>query len=108
MRVRARTAPPPGGSRSGVLRPGAYARVILPLRESVALWVPAQAVVSGARGAQVWRVRGGKAELAVFQAGTRTPEAVEAVQGLSAGDTVLISGLMQVKPGAPVQPALVR
>jgi membrane fusion protein (multidrug efflux system) len=103
MRARARTAPPPGG-----LRPGAYARVILPLRESVALWVPAQAVVSGARGAQVWRVRGGKAELALFQAGTRTPEAVEAVQGLSAGDTVLIAGLMQVKPGAPVQPALVR
>ena len=107
LRARARLAPPARGSE-GALRPGAYARVILPLRESAALWVPAQAVVGGARGAQVWRVRGGKAELAVFKAGTRTPEAVEAVQGLSAGDTVLIAGLMQVKPGAPVQPSLVR
>jgi hypothetical protein len=33
---------------------------------------------------------------------------VEAVQGLAAGDTILISGLMQVRPGAPVQPRLVR
>jgi membrane fusion protein (multidrug efflux system) len=103
LRARARLVPPPGG-----LRPGAYARVELPLRESNALWVPAQSVVGSARGAEVWRIRGGVAELAVFQAGTRTPESVEAVQGLSAGDTILISGLMQVKPGIPVQPVLVR
>ena len=106
LRVRARTAPP--DSKGGGLRPGAYARVELPLRERNALWVPSQAVVGSARGAQVWRIRAGLAELAVFQAGTRTPEAVEAVQGLSPGDTILISGLMQVKPGIPVLPTLVR
>lgn len=106
LRVRARTAPPK--DKGGILRPGAYARVELPLQESNALWVPAQAVVGSARGAQVWRIRGGKAELVVFKAGTRTPESVEAVQGLSAGDTILISGLMQVKPGAPVLPQMVR
>jgi membrane fusion protein (multidrug efflux system) len=104
LRVRARTAPP----AHGTLRPGAYARVELPLKENNALWIPAQAVVGSARGAQVWRIRGGLAELTVFQAGTRTPEAVEAVQGLVAGDTILISGLMQVKPGAPVIPVVVR
>ena len=107
LRVRARTAPP-SAKQGGTLRPGAYARVELPLKENNALWVPAQAVVGSARGAQVWRIRGGLAELAVFQAGTRTPEAVEAVQGLSSGDTILISGLMQVKPGMPVIPVLVR
>ncbi len=107
LRVRARTAPPRNDAR-GVLRPGAYARVELPLSQANALWVPAQAVVGSARGAQVWRIRGGVAELAIFQAGTRTPESVEAVKGLAAGDTILISGLMQVKPAMPVQPRLVR
>ncbi len=99
LKMRARCAPPKGG-----LRPGAFATVQVPLRESAALWVPAQAVVENARGTNVWRVREGKAELHPFKAGTRTPEAVEAKQGLSAGDTVLVSGLMQLKPGASVNP----
>jgi membrane fusion protein (multidrug efflux system) len=102
LKMRARCASPKGG-----LRPGAFARVELPLHENSALWVPAQAVVEGARGTQVWRVREGRAGLTVFQPGTRTPEAVEAKQGLSAGDTILISGLMQLKPGASVNPSVV-
>ena len=102
LKMRARCASPKGG-----LRPGAFARVELPLHENSALWVPAQAVVEGARETRVWRVRDGRAGLVVFQPGTRTPEAVEAKQGLSAGDTILISGLMQLKPGASVNPSVV-
>ena len=101
LKMRARCAPPKGG-----LRPGAFASVVLPLQETAALWVPAHAVVESARGTQVWRMREGKAELQVFQPGTRTPEAVEVKQGLSAGDTIMVSGLMQLKPGAAVNPIL--
>ena len=103
LKMRARCAPPKGG-----LRPGAYARVQLPLHENLAIWVPANAVVESARGTQVWRVREGKAELVVFQPGTRTPETVEAVHNLSAGDTILISGLMQLKPGLSVAPTFIQ
>ena len=102
LKIRARCQSPKGG-----LRPGAYARVELPLHEKAALWVPAQAIVESARGAQVWRVREGKVALVVFKPGTRTPEAVEAMEGLSAGDTILISGLMQLKPGLPVNPEII-
>ena len=104
LKMRARYDSPKDG-KSG-LHPGAFASVVLPLREHSALWIPAQAIVESARGTQVWRVHEGKAELHVFQPGTRTPEAVEVRQGLSAGDTVLISGLMQLKPGAAVNPIL--
>ncbi len=103
LKMRARFAPPKDG-----LRVGSFATVQLPLREHSGLWVPAQAVVESAVGSQVWVVRGGKAQLQVFSPGTRTPEAVEATNGLNAGDTVLISGQMQLHPGLPVTPFVVQ
>jgi membrane fusion protein (multidrug efflux system) len=99
LRVRARSEKP--GQR---LLPGGFARVELPVRDDTSLRVPAQAVVQSARGPQVWVVRGGKAELKLFTAGERDAETVRVVEGLSAGDTVLVSGLLQLRPGADVIP----
>jgi len=104
VRVRARVASAPA-ARSGIL-PGAFARVVLPLRGDEAVWVPAEAVVQSARGSQVWLARGGLAEPRVFTPGLRTPEAVEAVAGLAAGDTIFVSGLMQLRPASPAIPVL--
>jgi len=101
--MRARLAPPKGG-----LRVGSFATVVVPLQENAALWVPAQAVVESAQGSQVWLVKDGKAVLQIFTAGTRTAESVEATGGLAAGDTVLLSGQMQLKTGAPVTPSIVQ
>ncbi len=86
--------------------PGSFARVELPLRSDASLWVPSQAVVQSARGSMVWLARGGKGELRPFTPGLRTAQAVQAARGLSAGDTVLVSGLMQLRPGAAVLPEL--
>jgi membrane fusion protein (multidrug efflux system) len=99
VRVRARTLA--NGKAGPRVLPGAFARVVLPLRADSALWVPAEAVVQSARGSQVWVSRGGVAEAVVFTPGQRTPEAVEAAAGLSAGDTLFVSGLMQMRPGTP-------
>lgn len=103
LRVRARTS---GSGKAGRILPGSFARVELPAGRDDALRVPTQAVVQSARGAQVWRVRGGVAELALFVPGARDARTVEAVSGLAAGDTILVSGLLQLRPGAPVNPQL--
>lgn len=97
LRVRART------KQGGVL-PGAFARVELPVRTTPALWLPTLAVVQSAEGAQVWVVREGRAQLTPFTPGERGSRTVEALEGLSAGDTVLVSGLMQLRVGVPVRP----
>jgi membrane fusion protein (multidrug efflux system) len=102
LRVRARS--PPAAGRG--VPPGSFARVTLPLRADSAVWIPAQAVVQSARGAQAWRVRGGVAELAPFVPGARDAKNVEAVSGLVPGDTILVSGLMQLRPGTPVIPVV--
>jgi len=102
LRVRARTS----GARSGRVLPGSFARVELPLDHDNALRVPTQAVVQSAQGAQVWRVRGGVAELVTFEPGVREARMVEAASGLSAGDTILVSGLLQLRPAAAVTPQI--
>jgi membrane fusion protein (multidrug efflux system) len=101
LRVRARCEKP-----GGRVLPGSFARVELPQRQDSSLWIPTQAVVQSARGSQVWTVKGGKAELKPFTPGTRDAQSVEAVSGLSAGDTVLVSGLLQLRPAAPVIPVV--
>ena len=44
----------------------------------------------------------GKAELITVELGARTEDKVLVTQGLVAGDTVIITGIMQVKPGMDV------
>jgi membrane fusion protein (multidrug efflux system) len=105
VRVRARTSSKEGSANLKVM-PGAFARVVLPLRADSALWVPAEAVVQSARGSMVWVARGGVATARVFTPGLRTPDAVEAAGGLTEGDTVFISGLMQLRPDAPAIPVV--
>jgi membrane fusion protein, multidrug efflux system len=48
-------------------------------------------------------LRNGKAEMVTVVTGERMVEKVEILQGLKAGDTVLTTGIMQVKPGMDVK-----
>ncbi len=108
LRVRARGANPAGAGGRGDVLPGAFARVIIPMRADSALWIPTEAVVQGARGSQVWVAREGRARLVPFTPGLRSPSSVEAAEGLSPGDTVFTSGLMQLRDGAPALPVVDR
>ena len=101
LRVRARSE-----NAAGRVLPGSFARVELPQNHDSSLWIPTQAVVQSARGSQVWTVKGGVAMLKVFMPGTRDAQSVEALSGLDVGDTVLVSGLMQLRPATPVIPVV--
>lgn len=99
--VRARTDNP-----GGVLSPGAFAEVQLVL-DSVedALVVPASAIVPGVDSAAVFVVQGGVADRRSVLTGIRTADRVQVVGPLADGDTVLTSGVDQVRPGQPVRVA---
>jgi membrane fusion protein (multidrug efflux system) len=70
--------------------------------------VPAQAVIPTTRDKKVAVVRNGKALLVQVELGARTEEKVEVTSGLVPGDTVIITGMMQVKPGMDVKITKVR
>jgi membrane fusion protein (multidrug efflux system) len=87
----------------GRIVPGSFASVELPLKTvESALMVPSQAISADARGTKVFLFKGGKAEPRPVQAGLRTDSTVLITKGLAAGDTVITSGIVQIKPGSAV------
>ena len=98
INVRATVANP-----GGRLSPGSFAHVQIPFESNnTAILIPSQAVIPTSRNKQVAIVRNGKADIVPGELGTRTESMTEILGGLVVGDTVITTGLMQVKPGMDV------
>lgn len=97
--VRART-----DNRDGRLVPGMFAEITLITDEREnAILVPTEAVVPDMNEKRVWILRGGKAVLTPVTSGNRTQNMIEILSGISVGDTVITSGLMQLRPNMAVR-----
>ncbi|MCC5918665.1 MAG: efflux RND transporter periplasmic adaptor subunit [Cryomorphaceae bacterium] len=85
------------------LIPGAYVRVIYPLEvKKDAILIPTDAVVSQSDGEWVMRIINGKAQPTKVQTGERTADEVLIRRGLSANDTIALTGLLYLREGMPV------
>jgi membrane fusion protein, multidrug efflux system len=83
--------------------PGVSVQIELKLRQiDDALMVPTQAVIPVLRGQTVLIRRNGVVVSIPVKIGTRTATHVQIISGLSPGDTVLTTGIMQLRPGMPV------
>ena len=89
------------------LVPGMFASVTLITEEkNDAIQVPTEAVVPDMNEKRIWILHGSKAVLVPFVAGSRNDRFVEALSGINPGDTVIVSGLMQLRPGMTVSPTI--
>lgn len=88
---------------NGLLTPGRYTSIRL-LKESVdnALSVPAEAIVPEMGKDKVFLYKGGKAQPVEIKAGIRTESKVQALEGLHVGDTLIVSGTLQLRTDLPV------
>lgn len=90
-------------NEKGRLVSGSFAEVRIPFEsDNNALLIPSQAVIPTTRDKKVAVVKNGKADFVVVELGARTADKVEVIKGLTSGDTVITTGLMQVKPGMEV------
>jgi membrane fusion protein (multidrug efflux system) len=64
--------------------------------------LPAIALVPEIQGQKVFMYSNGQVVEQRVQTGIRTEQKVQILEGVSAGDTVLTTGLLQVQPGMPV------
>lgn len=88
----------------GKITPGAFAKVELVLsREKDALMVPSEAIVPELQGQKVFLLKNGVVASQSVETGVRTERMVQITSGLRTNDTVLTSGLLQVRPGIPVR-----
>ena len=90
-------------NRENVLNPGTFARVNMILeRFPDALKVPSEAVVTVLDGNSVYICQNGKAKEVPVTTGIRTDNEIQITKGITAGDSLIITGLLQVTNGAPV------
>lgn len=84
--------------------PGAIAEIKLAAKKrEKSVVIPSKAVIPILDGESILLVRNGKCESLKIKTGLRTATEVEVLEGLVAGDTVLTTALLQLKPGMSVR-----
>lgn len=83
---------------------GSYVEIELPIKGgSSSIFIPSQAIVPDISGQLVFKYQNGIVKQVNIQTGLRTEDAVEIVDGVSIGDTIISSGLLLMKDGIKVQ-----
>ena len=101
--VRARCANP-----SDLLTPGAFSKVNIILEKFPdALTLPSDAFIPDIRGEKVFVCRNGKAVTAYVTTGIRTENEVQVTGGINPMDTVILTGLLQIREQMSVRPRVV-
>lgn len=91
-------------NNQGTIYPGAFARVQLSLNAiNDAIMIPTEAIIPDLKGKKVYRINNGKAEFVKVETDIRTEAKVQITEGLAFGDTIITTGIMQLKPGAVVK-----
>ena len=84
------------------LIPNLMASVVLGQKSGSSIVVPTQAVITEADGKKIWVVKNSRAAFLPITTGTRTEDMIEVTQGLSVGDSIIVTGLMQIREGSPL------
>lgn len=91
-------------NRSGNLLPGQFVKVELILESMAnAILVPTEAVIPEQAGKKVFILENGKAKEVFIETGIRTANSLEVLSGLKAKDTLLTTGILQLRNGMAVQ-----
>jgi membrane fusion protein, multidrug efflux system len=84
--------------------PGSFAKIELRLKETPdALMIPTQALIPVLKGQTVFISKDGLAQSVPVKTGVRTDANVQITEGISAGDTIITTGINSLKPKTPVK-----
>jgi membrane fusion protein (multidrug efflux system) len=87
----------------GLILPGAFSTVTVSLQSYAAtIMIPTESVVPELGGKKVYVYRNGKAQPVNIETGLRQDADIQVISGLQEGDTLITSGVLQIKPGADV------
>ena len=89
---------------NGILIPGSFARIDIILDNiQNALVIPSEAVIPQMNGEKVFICKNGKAASMIINTGIRTERDVEVTDGLNPGDTLITTGLLQLREDVAVK-----
>ena len=94
-------------NKNNLLLPGQFARIELVFDSfEHAIMIPSEAVIPELGGHRVYVKKAGKAASQKIEIGLRTEREVEVISGLPPSDTLITSGVLQLRPGADVSVTL--
>lgn len=97
--VRAKAANP-----KGTLTAGSFAKINLQLdRVNKTIMVPTQCIVPDLKSSKVYLYQNGVAVAKDVKTDLRTDARVQVVEGLKAGDSLVVSGIIQMRPNVPLK-----
>ena len=98
--LRLKASAPNPGSR---ILPGAFANVTVNLKNfEGTIMIPTEAILPELGGKKVYVYKNGKAQPVDVETGIRNEGRIQVLKGLSPGDTIITTGILQIRPGAEV------
>lgn len=87
------------------INPGSFAKVFISSHknEMAQIVIPTSSIIPDAKAKKVVIVKDGKGKFVEVVTGNRVDGGVEVVQGLNVGDSVVVVGMLYVRPNAPVK-----
>jgi membrane fusion protein (multidrug efflux system) len=91
-------------NRTAKLLPGLFAYIEYKL-ETIknAILIPSQSIVPELKGQKVFILKNGLVTQSSVDTGIRTDTEVQILSGVSPGDSIITTGILQIRPGMPVQ-----
>ena len=90
-------------NKGNLLNPGTFARVSMILEKfQDAIKIPSEAILTVLDGNSVFICKNGKAVITPVTTGIRTDSEIQIIKGVSAGDSLITTGLLQLANGSPV------
>lgn len=88
---------------SHALVPGQFVQVTIDSKtDNQSILVPTQVIIPESRNKKVALIKNGKVKFQVVETGYRANDRIQVISGLTPGDTIASSGLLFLKPDAPV------
>jgi membrane fusion protein (multidrug efflux system) len=85
------------------IQPGVFTSIMLELSKiDNAVSIPTEAVIPELDGEKVFIYKNGKARQISINTGLRTEDKIQVVDGLKFGDTLLVTGIMQLRQNLPI------
>ncbi|HMQ07143.1 MAG TPA: efflux RND transporter periplasmic adaptor subunit [Saprospiraceae bacterium] len=97
LRIRAITS-----NKNDLFLPGMFVRLTFPLDAEKSIMVPTESIIPILKGKKVFVMNQGRAEERIVTTGLRTDRNIQILDGVSEGDSIITSALINIIQGSPV------
>lgn len=90
--------------KGSAINPGTFVKILLDAStQNSSILIPTNSIIPDARFKQIVIVKNGKGKLVIVETGLRNSGSVEITKGIESGDSVVVSGVLYVRPGSNIK-----